>query len=386
MSVPPPPNQWGSQPPTGDRPADAPQWGPPAGGQPEGAPQWGPQEPWGPPPGPPPRGGGKGKWIFGAMALLAVIAVTVVVTVLVVGKDSGGGESPTPTNGNGSEFASANDKGPVGIITEDPTCDAWTRVNNAIVDIEKQVRWPDRDQSLPATAWTPDQRAVYDAFGKAIRNAANQTVNLVKLTPHRVMRELYEQFIAYSRAFADKIPQYSATDKELATAPDTIGSAIVSICGAVTTGSASALAPMVPAAAPPSGVAPPGDPADPQPFLSKRDPVCADWAAALPPFAAATSAWGDIDPALSATQWTPEQRAINDAVGPVMTARADELERFAQRSGSPALQDFAVLSAQYFRAYVLALPTYTGNDSYVVNTAIYLPLFVDAACQTATHG
>ena len=84
MSVPPPPNQWGSQPPTGGHPAGAPQWGPPTGGQPGGIPQWGP------PPGPPQRRGGKGKWIFGGIALLAVIAVTVVITVLVVGKDSGG--------------------------------------------------------------------------------------------------------------------------------------------------------------------------------------------------------------------------------------------------------------------------------------------------------
>jgi len=81
MTVPPPPNQWGSQPPTG--------------GQPGGAPHWGPPQPWGPPPGPPQRRGGKGKWIFGGIALLAVIAVTVVITVLVVGKNSGG-ESPTP--------------------------------------------------------------------------------------------------------------------------------------------------------------------------------------------------------------------------------------------------------------------------------------------------
>ena len=108
MSVPPPPNQWGSQPPTGGQPAGAPQWGPPTGGQPGGV----PQQPWGPPPGPPQRRGGKGKWIFAGIALLAVIAVTVVITVLVVGKDSGGG-SPTPTNGNGSDIASANDKGPV---------------------------------------------------------------------------------------------------------------------------------------------------------------------------------------------------------------------------------------------------------------------------------
>ena len=43
-----------------------------------------------------------------------------------------------------------------------------------------------------------------------MRNAADQTVNLVKMTPHRVMRELYEQFIAYARAFADAVPTYTA--------------------------------------------------------------------------------------------------------------------------------------------------------------------------------
>src|SRR6476661_4366616 len=140
MSVPPPPNQWGSQPPTGRQPAGAPQWGPPTGGQPGGA----PQQPWGPPP----RRGGKGKWIFGGIALLAVIAVTVVITVLVVGKDSGGG-SPTPTNGNGSEFASANDKGPVGIIIEDTTCSAWGRVAREFSAQSDAVKWGDRDQTVP---------------------------------------------------------------------------------------------------------------------------------------------------------------------------------------------------------------------------------------------
>jgi hypothetical protein len=365
MSVPPPPNQWGSQPPTG---------------QPGGVPQWSP------PPGPPQRRGGKGKWIFGGIAVLAVMAVTVVITVLVVGKHSSGGESPTPTNGNGSDFASANDKGPVGIITEDPTCTAWKRISNSAVDTETQVRWTDRDQSLPATAWTPEQRSMYETVGKALRNAADQTVGLVKSTPHRVMRELYEQFIAFSRAFADRIPQYSADEKELGTAPDTIASAIGSICSAINAGSASALAPSVPAAVPPSNVASPGDPADPQPLLTKRDPVCTEWAAAITKFASDTSTWQAIDPALSAAQWTPEQKAINDAVGPAMTARADELEEFGRRSDNPVLQDFAVLSAQYLRAFVLALPTYTGNDSYLVNTAIYLPLFIDSACKTVSHG
>src|SRR6476469_1136038 len=155
MSVPPPPNQWGSQPPTGRQPAGAPQWGPPTGGQPGGA----PQQPWGPPP----RRGGKGKWIFGGIALLAVIAVTVVITVLVVGKDSGSGSpNPTGTRGKGSEFDSANDKGPVGIITEEPTCSAWNRAANGLSSPEQDVKWGDRDPNVPASEWTPEQRSMYE--------------------------------------------------------------------------------------------------------------------------------------------------------------------------------------------------------------------------------
>src|SRR3954453_1154283 len=155
MSVPPPPDQWGSQPPTGGQPVGAPQWGPPPGG----APQWGPQQPWGPPPGPPPSSG-KGKWIIGGIDLVAVIAVTVVITVFVVGKDSDGG-SPTPTNGADSDFASADDTLPVGIITEDPTCDAWGRVIGEYSSKSTAVNWARRDTSVPSIAWSPDQRAMY---------------------------------------------------------------------------------------------------------------------------------------------------------------------------------------------------------------------------------
>ena len=208
MSVPPPPNRWGSQPPTG---GGQPPWGagppPGASGQPGGVPPWGPQQPWSAPPGPPPRGG-RGKWILAGIAALAVIAVTVVITVLVVRPDSGD-NSPTPGNNSGSEIASANDKGPVSIITEDPTCEAWRRVGNGLSAAEQKVNWGDRDPSVPASAWTPEQRTMYETVGNAMRSAADQTVDLVKLTPHRVMRELYEQFIAYARAFADSVPTYT---------------------------------------------------------------------------------------------------------------------------------------------------------------------------------
>src|SRR5258705_4629456 len=161
MAPPPSPSQWGSKTPTGSQPAGAQQWGPPPGGQSGGAPQWGP------PPGPPPSGGGKGKWIFGGIAVLAIIAVTVVITVLVVGKDSSGGNSPTPTStaGPASDIASANDKGPATIITEDPTCPSTRPILDMLAGQERNG-WDKRDASVPASAWTPAVRAQFEAVGQ----------------------------------------------------------------------------------------------------------------------------------------------------------------------------------------------------------------------------
>src|SRR3954469_9913841 len=228
MSVPPPPDQGGSPPPTGGQPVGGQQWGPPPGG----APQWGPQQPWGSPPRPPPRGGGKGKWILGGIAVLAVIAVTVVITVLVVGKDSGNSKTPSPTNANGSDIASANDKGTATIITEDPTCEPTRPILDTLAG-QQAKGWDKRDASIPGAAWTPEVRAQYEVVGQAMRSAADQMVPLVKLTPHRVMRELYEQFIAYSRGYADNISTYTPRDDKLAIVSSTAANAIGYICTAI---------------------------------------------------------------------------------------------------------------------------------------------------------
>ena len=256
MSVPPPPNQWGSQPPTGGQPR-APAVGTAAWAS--GAPQWGPQQPWGPPPGPPPSGGGKGKWILAGIAVLAVIAVTVVITVLVVGKDSGGANHRRRRTAIGSDFASANDKGPV----DDHHRRSDLRVDDTDPQTLADVRekWMGRSaiRRSPASAWTPTMRAQYEASGKAMRSAADQMVPLAKLTPHRVMRELYEQFIAYSRAYADRIPTYTPPDdNSQLVSSQRRRTPIANICAAISYGSASARGPLVPPPAPPSQVAPAG--------------------------------------------------------------------------------------------------------------------------------
>jgi len=378
MSVPPPPNQWGSQPPTGSQPVGAQQWGP----QPGGAPQWGPQQPWGLPPGPPLRGGGKGKWILAGIAVLAVIAVTVVITVLVLGKDSGGG-SPTPTNGNGSDFASANDKGPVGIITEEPTCAAWNRIADAVVAKENETGWRGRNASIPATAWTPQQRTMFQTVGGAMTAAADQTVVLVRQTPHRVTRELYEQFIAYARAFNDSVPGYTPVNNYLAGAADAIASALVNMCASITYSSAAAISPLVREARPPTQVSALGDPTNPQRFVAGTDPACSDWVSTYDKFDEDTAPWRAMDPNIPATQWTSDQKVTVDGAASIMSAFADKAEEIGQRSQHPTFEDIAVLSAQYRRAIVTALPTYTPADNYLSEVSTTLAQAINTACLAA---
>jgi hypothetical protein len=204
---------------------------------------------------------------------------------------------------------------------------------------------------------------------------------MVKLTPHRVMRELYEQLIAYSRAYADRIPTYTPPDDNLALVTTSAADAISRICAAISYGSASARAPLVAPPAAPSQVVPLDDPADPPRFLTAPNSICSDWSAAWSQFQNDTVAWAAIDPDIPASHWTPEQRSVNDAVAPVMDAFADRLQALGDRSGNPTLQDFAVLSAQYRRAYVQALPSYTPSDDYLATTALKLGGVVEAACR-----
>ncbi|QZH57657.1 hypothetical protein K1X22_14925 [Mycolicibacterium farcinogenes] len=101
-----------------------------------------------------------------------------------------------------------------------------------------------------------------------------------------------------------------------------------------------------------------GQPEIPQPFLAAGNDVCADSAEDTTKAAADSEQWRDIDPNIPATDWTPEQKTINDSVAPKLAANPDARERLGRESGNPILEGFAVLGAQYRRAFVSALPNY----------------------------
>lgn len=64
-----------------------------------------------------------------------------------------------------------------------------------------------------------------------------------------------------------------------------------------------------------------------------------------------------------------------------MSSFADKKEQLGRRSGNPTLEDFAVLSAEYNRAYVQALPTYVRADGYLNDTASYSSGVIATACE-----
>lgn len=361
-------------------------------GPPPSGPSWGPQQPWsgqqqwpGSPPPPPQGGGGKAKWILGGLAIVLAIALAVVITVVLVRPDSGGnGPANAGSSGADSEFASANDTGPVAIITEDPTCDAWNTIANGYAGTAKSIDWSGRDRSVPATAWTPDQRAVYESMAKALTQAADQAVNLAKATPHRAIRLLYEQFTAYARAFVGRIPTYVVEDDDLMSASNGASGALTNICGAITFRSAQAVAPLVSDVPAATNTAPLDNLGAPTRLLEERNSACGDWEALTTKFDAEADAWNAINKSISAKDWTPEQKSISEAFAPALASSADEVERVGRESNNPRFEDLAVLGAQYRRALAISLPNYTSKDVYLALSAVNLNRLVLWACKAAS--
>ncbi len=332
------------------------------------------------------------KWGLIAVTVLAVVAITLVAVVLWGGspdKGASDGSTNASREAAASGIASANDTGPVAVIIDDPSCVAWSSISSNLattLSLLGHGNWITRDQAIPASAWDEEMKKAYAAAGQVVRSAAAQTVGLVKLTPHRVMRELYEQFIAYARAFVERIPNYTPADASLGGTAHSAASALASICGAISNGSAAARGPLVESQSPPTKTVPPGNPTNPQRYLLSPNAVCADWQAALNKFGAETDEWRSLDPSVPSMYWNPQQKAVNLAVAPVMISYANKLQQLGRRSSNPVLQDFADLSAQYRRAFAVALPTYAPADNDLANAANFVSTTVLGACSAVSPG
>lgn len=330
----------------------------------------------------PPRKGRGVNWLLGGLVLVLVIGIGVTTTLLLRSDETGGNGTATATPGSSSapsDIASANDTGPVSIITVEPTCSAYYAINNMVADAEDKGWGNDRRSLGPQSQWTADQRAHVTETSDAMRRAADQLVPLAKQTPHRVVRELYSQLTAYFRAYVAAVPTYTSSDNDLADATVNASITMTSLCNAITYGSA----PLVTGVDPVSGpTAPqlPGDVENPKQFITAADSTCQDWVHRQDKFAADTEAWKQIPASKPGSQWTPDEVAINDAAFPVMSAYADANEKAGRASGNPILEDFAVASSIYLRALVAVGRNYQPADSWLGSASLRLASFVSNAC------
>lgn len=337
---------------------------------------------------------GHRRMIVGLVALAAVVAVTVAAVLLFTGdppptsaagqpSSSPGATVPTSTSASqSSALASADDAGPVSIVTSDVTCQSWREIQSAAASAQSNG-WEQRDASIPATAWTAAQRAQYEAVGTAMRTSADDAVNLARQTPHRVMRELYEQFIAYGRAYAEALPTYTEPDDMLARTNTAALQSISQICAAADSGSAIARASAVSPVSPPTVAPALGDPANPERFLAQAGPTCARWVPAESALQAGTQAWARLDADIPGDQLTGPQRAVRDGATALFAPTAEAMESAGRGSNVPAFEDFATLGALYLRAYLAGLPNSTPADRDLALVGLRLDGLIAAACQAA---
>ncbi|WP_237024311.1 hypothetical protein [Mycolicibacterium vaccae] len=334
------------------------------------------------------RNGNGGRWALATLAVLGVVVATVVATTLIV-RDSSPSSGPTlpavppsESSPNSLAVASATDTGPVQIITADQTCAEWSPISTGIAHAAS-AGWDRRDPLIPAPEWAPEQRDQYAAFEAATRDAADRTVPLAKTTPHRVMRILYEQFIAYSRAYVSHLPNYVGADDRLIVVAIGFSSTLNAICDSIAFGSAGARASLVPAAPAPRQIDRQLDPENAKQFLLSPNTSCPEWLDAAKRFTDDTASWRTVDPNIPFADLSLEQRLVNNAAAPIMEEFATKAQMIGRQSGNAVWADLAILSAQYRRGYVSALPTYAPADNDLQVVASSLTGSISEACRVA---
>ncbi len=353
---------------------------PPSGPWPPPPPQ-GPPPRWGPPPPPSRKGGRRTKWVLGGLGILVVVVITAVTTLLVTreGPDNrsyspGVSASTGPTAAGGDRSRQQ-----ISVLTAEPTCAAWDPINNSLAAAEDNG-WKQRDPSIPVSAWREDQLAQYRAVAAAMQAAADQTEPLANQTPNQIVETLYEQFIAYARAYAKAITLYEPIDDHLARVTVGLTLAISSICNAIAFGSADSRAPIQPS---PTGTREEDSGAGintSSRFLTQTNAVCPDIAALIADLSAQTVDWLTTDPNVPASKWDIQQRSINEKVIPVMNTFADRITQIGKRSNNPVIDSFSLLAAQYRRTFAAALPTYVPADNYLNEVATGVAGALNEAC------
>ncbi|MCV7422151.1 hypothetical protein H7K45_16500 [Mycobacterium yunnanensis] len=336
----------------------------------------------------------RARWIATIVATVVVVVVGAAVVLTARGTgDAAGSTSALPSaatpnpvapDSRPTTVASAADTGPLALLTTDVTCGPWDNVQTA-VGVAQRRGWSQRDPSVPASAWSPDVRAQYQAVGDALRSGTATAVTLAAQTPSRAMRELYDTFVVYGRLYADALPTYEAPDDALATTSMAALDAITDVCAANRSISAMPQLPDVEPAPAPTALPDVGDPAAPARFLPRGqpNPSCGPWVAATADLRTQIEPWSTVDPGVGVGQWTSQQRAIQDGAARIFAAHADVMQAAGRGSGNAVFEDLATFGATYLRAFVAEEPLYWSGVHDLAEVGLSVDGLLAAACQSA---
>lgn len=301
--------------------------------------------------------------------MIVGICFAAVVT-LVVGLlmwQSGSGDGPgTPVADDGVDRT-------VGLLTEkDPVCDDWIKYADELADETRE--WDAIDKTISAASWSPEQRDIVERAADAMRSAADQFESILPKANDVVLQELIAQTIVYWRAFVDRVQNYVRGDSMLAGTAGNFGSAATFMCTAVPIILGRDLASeAVPASS--------KTPAKLSAFIRDTEPSCSELTALMDRQDRILRGWSDGDPAKRASEWSADERRLNQAAIPVLVEDGKRAVAIAQTSTNPVLADLVQTYVAYMNAFADALPTYEPDDHQLWKVATFLGGGLGAACE-----
>lgn len=241
-------------------------------------------------------------------------------------------------------------------VTVEPTCGVLVDIDN---EKERASSGIETATKYGANDWSAEQRDIMNKAASATRAAADRLIPAISQTPNRFVRQLYEQYVAASRAFADSVPNYTPSQGGYFYVASFIRNAVESICIVINNGGLNIYAPKVPPidiGRPPPRV----NPNNPPLMMAIQAPNCADWRDQRPAYMP-----GDIrnDPK-KANQY------------------ADVMLELGRNSANALVYDFAAFAGYYLRVAALT-PTEPRQGYPLVADSVWA--MVEASCRALEH-
>ena len=132
-----------------------------------------------------------------------------------------------------SKFATpADPSNPQKFLTAyDPICPEWDRLLNQF--FADSVGWQRLDAAIPASEWSPEQRATVEAVLPVMNKFADDLEDIGRKSEDPTLQDFAVFAAQYRRAYTAALPSYTAADSYLSGASVEMASAINDACKAV---------------------------------------------------------------------------------------------------------------------------------------------------------